>query len=209
MAWVPKLLETSVTETSVPEQPAEDRQPDRTGDSGQRKSNGQRDTAGPPDRSGPARGPGAQGPDLMSEFQRWLIRSSARNLRREIGGQVRKTFGADREQPADVWGTVTTEPSPGTAGEAPECAWCPVCRAARKIRESGPGLGSQLSGAGDAVAQAVSEALDAFNGVLSHYGPPAPGPRSARPGTGRSGGDATQADTASSEGPEHGPDDRG
>jgi hypothetical protein len=104
------------------------------------------------------------GTDISAEFQRWLIRSSARNMRRELTGQFRRTFG--RGEPDNVWGVATTEPPPGPAGEAPECAWCPVCRAARRIRESGPGVGGHLADAGDVVAAAVQEALAAFEGVL-------------------------------------------
>ncbi len=103
--------------------------------------------------------------DLTAEFQRWLIRSSARNMRDELTGQFRKTFNrAERE---NVWGVATTEPPPDPSGEAPECAWCPVCRAARRIRESGPSVGGQLAGAGNVVAAAVQEAMSAFETVLS------------------------------------------
>ncbi|MHB1432814.1 MAG: hypothetical protein ACYCVZ_11940, partial [Streptosporangiaceae bacterium] len=69
--------------------------------------------------------------DLAGEVQRWLIRTSARSMRDELGGQVRKAFGArDADPTGDIWSTATTEP-PGAADEPPECAWCPVCRAAR------------------------------------------------------------------------------
>ena len=107
------------------------------------------------------------GADLAGEVQRWLIRSGARSVRREFGEQVRRTLGGGREEPADVWGTATTEPPPDESLDSPECAWCPICRGARRIRESGPGLGSQLAGASDAVASAVQEALAAFDAVLS------------------------------------------
>jgi hypothetical protein len=105
------------------------------------------------------------GTDITGEFQRWLIRSGARNMRRELTGQFRKTF--NRAEQDNVWGIATTEPPPGPPGEAPECAWCPVCRAARRIRESGPGVGGHLAGAGDVVATAVQEALSAFDAVVS------------------------------------------
>ncbi len=107
------------------------------------------------------------GADLAGEVQRWLIRSGARSVRREFGEQVRRTLGGGREEPTDVWGAATTEPPPDESLDSPECAWCPICRGARRIRESGPGLGSQLAGAGDAVASAVQEALAAFDAVLS------------------------------------------
>lgn len=115
-------------------------------------------------------GPGGSGGSLVdgipAAVQRWLIRSSADNMRREMGEQFRRAFGGGRAPAQDVWDTATTEPPPEAAAEAPECAWCPVCRTARRIRESGPGLGG-LAGAGDAVAAAVQEAMSAFDAFLS------------------------------------------
>jgi hypothetical protein len=131
---------------------------------GQHDAGGQngrdRDQAG---RSGrPRQAP--PGPDIIGDIQRWFIRSSAKNMRNQVGDQVRKTFGGSGPR-VDVWDAATTEPPP-QEGEAPECQWCPVCRAARRMREAGPGLGDQLSGAGDAVAAAVQEAFKAFDGLL-------------------------------------------
>jgi hypothetical protein len=105
------------------------------------------------------------GRDITAEFQRWLIRSSARNVRHELTGQFRRTF--NRAERDNVWGVATTEPPPDASGEAPECAWCPVCRAARRIRESAPSVGGQLAGAGDVVAAAVQEAMSAFEAARS------------------------------------------
>jgi hypothetical protein len=116
--------------------------------------------------------------DLGDDIQRWLVRSGVRSMRREVTDQVRRAFHAHRPaEPADVWDAATTEPPPellAASAEAPECAWCPVCRAARRIRESGPAvgglggqLGGQLAGAGDAVAAAVQEAFSAFESLLS------------------------------------------
>jgi hypothetical protein len=145
----------------------------------------------------PSRPPGA---DLAAGLQRWLIRSSARSMRRELTGQFRRTFGPNSDDSGDIWNTATTEPPPSESGEAPECAWCPVCRAARRIRESGPGLGGQLAGAGDAVAAAVQEALSAFDSVLSMRPRTDPGSgRSSRPTSTAAGeadaGDAGAGDT--------------
>lgn len=106
---------------------------------------------------------------MLSDFQRWLIRSSAKNMRKEIGGQVRRTLGGGRTEPGDVWDAATTE-IPTEVGESPECQWCPVCRAARAMRESSPGLSGHLSTAGDVVASAVQEALKAFDSVLARGG---------------------------------------
>lgn len=151
----------------------------------------------PAQRPEPRRAP-PPGGDLMGGLQRWLIRSSARTMRREIQGQVRRTLGTGRAEPDDVWGTATTEP-PDAAAEAPECAWCPICRAARAMRESGPGLSSHISGVSDAVAAAVQDAMSVVDGVLSRT-TDAPGhepPPDRSPGAGR-------ADTA-----ERAPDEPG
>src|SRR5205823_573791 len=64
----------------------------------------------------------------------------------------------------DVWEAATAEPAPD---EAPECAWCPVCRAARRLRVSGPGLASHVAGAGDALLTAAQDTLAAFEAALS------------------------------------------
>jgi hypothetical protein len=149
------------------------------------------------DRGG--RPPGA---DLVDGFQRWLIRSGARSMRRELTGQFRRTFSGGSAESGDVWSTATTEPPPEESREAPECAWCPICQAARRIRESGPGIGGQLAGVGDAVATAVQEALSAFDSVLSRPRTDPAGARSSRPTSAPAAG-------APSEGPEHEPDDRG
>jgi hypothetical protein len=104
----------------------------------------------------------SSGSDPISDFQRWLMRSSARSLGREFKDQVRRTLGG-RER-TDVWETATAEP----ADEAPECAWCPVCRAARRFRQSGPGLASQVAEAGDALFSVAQDALSAFESTLAN-----------------------------------------
>src|ERR1022692_3218435 len=124
-----------------------------TGKSGAGKPNGT--AAGRPGDSWEQRAS-----DVATDIQRWLIRASARNMRDELGDQVRKAFrGEDTSRPGDVWETATTEP-PHAADEPPECAWCPVCRAARRIADartasaraassgSGGGGGSSSSGGG-------------------------------------------------------------
>jgi hypothetical protein len=149
------------------------------------------------------------GTDITGEFQRWLIRSSARSMRRELTGQFRKTF--NRAEQDNVWGVATTEPPREESGEAPECAWCPVCRAARRIRESGPGVGGQLAGAGDVVAAAVQEALSAFDAVLpgrSRGGRTAGFPADQFPAD-RFPGDRFRAAGTPPEAADHEPDDRG
>ncbi|HEX4657510.1 MAG TPA: hypothetical protein VH307_09005 [Streptosporangiaceae bacterium] len=189
-------------------------------------------SGGGPRSGGQSRPPGADiAADLAAGVQRWLIRSGTRSVRRELTGQFRKTLGGSSAEPGDVWGTATTEPPPDESREAPECAWCPVCRAARRIRESGPGLGGQLAGAGDAVAAAVQEALSAFDSVLSARprtdpagsrpsrpasssaaGPSAAGPSAAGPsaaGPSAAGRRETPSADMPSEGRDDEPDDRG
>ena len=126
------------------------------------------------DRAGAASAAGSVADGIASiqgSLQRWLLRSGAENMRREVGDQFRKAFGGGHGDKGDAWSTATTEP-PDSSAEAPECAWCPVCRTARRMRESGTPLGG-LAGAGDAVAAAVQEALSAFDSLLSMR-PPAP-----------------------------------
>lgn len=147
-------------------------------------------------QAGAGRGqPGGSGTDVFSDLQRWLIRSSAKNMRREFEDQVRRTIGGQRQEKSDVWDVATTE-IPPEVGEAPECQWCPICRAARRMRESGQGVSTPLSGAGDAVAGAVQDAVKSLDGLLARLaGGSAAGdrPRQARNG-------AHQARTASSTG---------
>jgi hypothetical protein len=107
--------------------------------------------------------------DPVGDLQRWLIRQGAKNVRKEIGGQVRRTIGGGRTSTADVWDTATNE-IPPEVGEAPECQWCPICRAARRMRDTGPGIGGPLSGAGEAVASAVQDAMSALDSLLAKTG---------------------------------------
>lgn len=144
-----------------------------------------------------------QSPDLVAGLQRWLIKSSARSVRREFQGQMRKTFSAKRDEPGNAWDVATTE-APPELGQAPECAWCPICQAARRMRESGPGLGSQLSGAGDAVAAAVQSAVAAFEAALGRPGSAAQPPADRRPPA-----NAPDETGQNQEESPHEPDDRG
>jgi len=56
--------------------------------------------------------------DLIGDFQRWLLRSGARGMSRELTDQVRAALGKNQST-GDVWETATTQPVPA---EAPECA---------------------------------------------------------------------------------------
>ncbi len=125
------------------------------------------------------------GPDPLGDLQRWLMRTGARSVTKEMTGSVRRALGQDRPA-ADVWDTATNRPE----DEAPECAWCPVCRAARRMRErqgAGSGLGSTLTGASDALASVVQEAYSAFESAMkaSPSKPSSSGPSSKWEDAGR------------------------
>jgi hypothetical protein len=100
--------------------------------------------------------------DLISEFQRWIFRSGARGMTRGVSGQIRSALGRS-QAPGDVWERATTLPQ----DEAPECAWCPVCRAARRLNESGPGLSSQMAAATDAFATVAQDAMSMFEAAMA------------------------------------------
>ncbi|MBV9795672.1 MAG: hypothetical protein JO016_17230 [Actinobacteria bacterium] len=124
------------------------------------------------------------GGDPLGDFQRWLMKAGARSVTKDLTGRVRGGVrGALGQAPAkaDVWDTATNLPL--VDDEAPECAWCPVCRAARQLRRNrgqAPGFSSQLAGAGDALASVVAEAYSAFESAMK---PPAgPASRTSRPG---------------------------
>jgi hypothetical protein len=138
--------------------------------------------------------------------QRWLIKTSAKNMRDEIGDQVRKAFRGEQRDAGDVWDTATTEP-PGTASEAPECAWCPICRAARRLAESraesGPG-GSVLADAADVVSGAVRDVVATLDSILSYR--PADGSTSPAGSSATTPHPARSADEAKE--PADEPDDR-
>lgn len=120
------------------------------------------------------------GSDPVGDFQRWLMRAGARSLGREVAGKVKSALGADSKR-ADIWETATTEP-PGD--EPPECQWCPVCRAARRYRESGgtsSGLSSQIAGVGDTLAGFAQDAFSLFETAMR--APQRPGQKPSDDGT--------------------------
>ena len=135
-----------------------------------------------------------QGNDPVGDFQRWLMRSGARGLGKEVRGNIRKTFGYGDTGRDDVWGSATSEPEGGE--HPPECEWCPLCRAARKMKDSGPGLSSHLSSAGDAFASVMREAVDAFEAVIATGTGPRRPPADANPGTAEPADAAVVAETA-------------
>jgi hypothetical protein len=124
--------------------------------------------------------PGGSGPDLIGEFQRWLFRSSARGVGRQVTGQIRSALGQNQKQQSsgDVWETATTEPP----DEAPECAWCPLCRAARLLRESKPGRDTRVTAVSDALGTVVQDAFSVLEAALATTGRAASGADARRAG---------------------------
>jgi hypothetical protein len=119
------------------------------------------------------------GSDPIGDFQRWLMKAGARSLGRDVAGRVRSTMGGGAKN-ADVWETATTE----DPTEPPECQWCPVCRAARRYRESGgtgapPGatIGGQLAGVSDTLAGLTRDAFSLFDAAMKSATRPPAGQR--------------------------------
>lgn len=101
--------------------------------------------------------------DPVMDFQRWLMKAGARSMANQVADNVRKSLGQQSRRASkngDVWDTATTEPPPD---EPLECQWCPVCQAARRMRESGPGLGAKISDAGGILAAMAQDAFSAFD----------------------------------------------
>lgn len=136
--------------------------------------------------------------EFAGGVQRWLIRASARTMRDELGDQVRRAIRGEQRDAGDIWATATTEP-PDAANEPPECAWCPICRAARRVAESraeaGTG-GSVLTDAADVVSGAVRDVLATFDSILSY-----------RPGEGSAGASSDDSSPAATPHPAGGADD--
>ena len=121
-------------------------------------------------------------------------------MRHELTGQVRRTFGPGRAEPGDVWGAATTEPPPDGSMDAPECAWCPICRAARRIAgirpgpEAGRSLRRSRRGGRGRPGRAVSVRLDPVHAPgRTRTRPIRPSRRPRRTGRGQAGANRTHA----------------
>jgi len=120
------------------------------------------------------------------------MRAGARSIGRDVAGRVKSTLGGaggGGAKQADVWETATTEE---LTEEPPECQWCPICRAARRYRESGgqgqpPGFGGQFGGQfggmGDTLAGLTRDAFSLFDAAVRASQRP-PGAPSAASGPG-------------------------
>jgi hypothetical protein len=144
----------------------------QTPSSGRPDNGGQSGTAGSPRSGSQPRTNGqssrasqsARPSDPVADFQRWLMKAGARSMANQVADQVKRTLGQDRKPSADVWDTATNEPPPN---EPPECQWCPVCQAARRARESGPGsIGARLADAGGILGSLVQDAFSAFEQAI-------------------------------------------
>ena len=111
------------------------------------------------------------------------MKAGAKSIGREVAGRVKSTFGGGggAKDPDDVWDTATTEEP---TDEPPECQWCPICRAARRYRDSGgAGAGAgQFAGVGDTLAGLTRDAFSLFDAALRQAQRPATGaaPRQGR-----------------------------
>src|SRR5580704_13258328 len=164
------------------------------------------------------------GSDPMGDFQRWLMRTGAKSIGRDVASRVRSTLGGGGggAKQGDVWETATTEEP---TDEPPECQWCPICRAARKYRDSGgstANLGGQFAGVGDTLAGLTRDAFGLFDAAVRASQRPAdgrpasaPGPASARPASGapadagKPAASAPGSATAAPGSAGHGPSDHG
>src|SRR5215469_7033045 len=123
--------------------------------------------------------------DPLADFQRWLMKAGARSLSREVANGVKATLGGgNRAKHASVWETATSEP-PGD--EPPECQWCPICRAARRYRDSGgtgaPDISSQMAGVTDVLAGFTKDAFSLFEAAVRTPRRPPGAPSAPGPGT--------------------------
>ena len=110
----------------------------------------------------------------LDDLQRRLAIAGARSLGHEFAGQIGRTFRGEQQH---VWETATSEPeyAAGSAGSAPECAWCPICRAIRMARESRPDLTSRVGETAGALMSAAQDAVAAIDTALSRLPEPPAG----------------------------------
>ena len=118
------------------------------------------------------------GSDPIGDFQRWLMKAGAKSIGRDVAGRVKSTLGGGgggrATKQADVWDTATTEE---LTEEPPECQWCPICRAARRYRDSGSAGTSQFAGVGDTLAGLTRDAFSLFDAAVRAPQRPADAPR--------------------------------
>src|SRR3984885_7309740 len=107
------------------------------------------------------------GSDPFGDFQRWLMKAGARSITRDVTDRVKSTMGGGKAKAhTDVWDeATTTDPT----DQPPEAQGCPICRAARKARDSGgssAGFSEQVAGAADALAGLTRDAFSLFESAM-------------------------------------------
>jgi hypothetical protein len=119
--------------------------------------------------------PGKSSSDPVGDMQRWLMKAGARSMANQVANNVRRSLNQPKRDKGkgDVWDTATTELPPD---EPPECQWCPVCQAARRMRVSGPGIGDRLASVGGVFASVVQDAFSAVDKAMKTP-PPEDGPQ--------------------------------
>src|SRR5215475_4139395 len=119
------------------------------------------------------------GSDPIGDFQRWLMRTGAKSIGRDVASRVKSTVGGgSRAKQGDVWDTATTEE---LTDEPPECQWCPICRAARRYRDGGGStatIGGQFAGVSDTLAGLTRDAFGLFDAAMKASQRPADAQRS-------------------------------
>lgn len=76
---------------------------------------------------------------------------------------LRRRISAGAATGGDVWSEATSEAwGEHIATGAPECRYCPVCRAIAASRESGPDIFTHVMAAGESLYSAVREAKAGF-----------------------------------------------
>src|SRR6266568_7596087 len=126
----------------------------------------------------------------LDDLQRRLAMAGARSLGQGFANQVSKTVRGDS---TDVWETATEEAAAGVVpADAPECAWCPVCRAIRMARESSPDLAGRVGETAEALVSAAYDVAGAIDAALSRK--PAP-PGGQEAGGQEAGGQGTEPQT--------------
>jgi hypothetical protein len=114
----------------------------------------------------------------LDDLQRRLAIAGARSLGQQVAGQFGRSLRGGSE---DVWETATTEPVDESVGNAPECAWCPVCRAIRMARDSNPDMAGRVGETAGALMSAAHDVVAAVDAALSRRPPAQPSSQARRP----------------------------
>lgn len=85
---------------------------------------------------------------------------------------LRRRMSGGSTDSGDVWSEATSDAwSQHIATGAPECRYCPVCRAIAASRSSGPDVLGHVMSAGESLYAAVREAVAGFERTRPRQGP--------------------------------------